>query len=332
MSIKNISLMSQGMIFLLALSILAGSFIVPTSRLAYAHTYSTTESAQFLSLVNQIRAETGLISINLENNNATLAQAHAVKASSLPDNSTIREIRERNSRIAATLDDGLNNLEKNVTSLASRSQGQTPQNEIQSINQAVMSLNDTLGEAITSRVEREEQDNATTWAMALADLTNTVLSNYGNATGSAFDLTNMSNMAETSSNTTNNNNNSPMTANSTSSMSNMTTTIVNTAAYQSAQYLANKSTLQLFNDMLKPLTLSSNNIMVNTTTASTSQEAASNLTADNNNITSSLNDLEAHLVQLRDEINNKASPNEVMMIAHTKIHPLLMQIYGLTPE
>jgi hypothetical protein len=222
-------------------------------------------------------------------------------------------------------------LEKNVTSLASGSQGQTPQNEIQSLNQAVMSLNDTLGEAITSRVEREEQDNATTWAMALADLTNTVLSNYANATGSAFDLTNMSNMAETSSNTTNNNNN-PMTANSTSSMSNMTTTIVNTAAYQSAQYLANKSTLQLFNDMLKPLTLSSNNTMVNTATASTSQEAASNLTADNNNITSSLNDLETHLVQLRDEINNKASPNEVMMIAHTKIHPLLMQIYGLTPE
>lgn len=331
MSIKNISLMSQGMIFLLALSILAGSFIVPTSRLAYAHTFSTTESAQFLSLVNQIRAETGLIAMNLENNNATLAQAHAVKASSLLDNSTIREIRERNSRIAATLDDGLNNLEKNVTSLASGSQGQTPQNEIQSLNQAVMSLNDTLGEAITSRVEREEQDNATTWAMALADLTNTVLSNYGNATGSAFDLTNMSNMAETSSNTTNNNNN-PMTANSTSSMSNMTTTIVNTAAYQSAQYLANKSTLQLFNDMLKPLTLSSNNTMVNTATASTSQEAASNLTADNNNITSSLNDLETHLVQLRDEINNKASPNEVMMIAHTKIHPLLMQIYGLTPE
>lgn len=323
--------MSQGMIFLLALSILAGSFIVPTSRLAYAHTFSTTESAQFLSLVNQIRAETGLIAMNLENNNATLAQAHAVKASSLLDNSTIREIRERNSRIAATLDDGLNNLEKNVTSLASGSQGQTPQNEIQSLNQAVMSLNDTLGEAITSRVEREEQDNATTWAMALADLTNTVLSNYGNATGSAFDLTNMSNMAETSSNTTNNNNN-PMTANSTSSMSNMTTTIVNTAAYQSAQYLANKSTLQLFNDMLKPLTLSSNNTMVNTATASTSQEAASNLTADNNNITSSLNDLETHLVQLRDEINNKASPNEVMMIAHTKIHPLLMQIYGLTPE
>ncbi len=80
--------------------------------------------------------------------------------------------------------------------------------------------------------------------------------------------------------------------------------------------------------MLKPLTQSANNIMGNNATTS----SASQQVTGSNNVTVSLNDLEANLMQLRDAINNEASPNEVMMIAHTKIHPLLMQIHGSTPE
>jgi hypothetical protein len=55
------------------------------------------------------------------------------------------------------------------------------------------------------------------------------------------------------------------------------------------------------------------------------------LTADNN-MTLRVNDLGTHLLQLRDDINSKASPNEVMMTVHVVIHPLLMQLYGLTIE
>src|SRR3712207_9371695 len=61
---------------------------------------------------------------SLENNNATLAQAHAEKASSLLDNSTLDEIWEVNTRIADSLETGLEHLEQNVTSLASGMQGQ----------------------------------------------------------------------------------------------------------------------------------------------------------------------------------------------------------------
>ena len=50
-------------------------------------------------------------------------------------------------------------------------------------------------EAVTVRVESDQQDNATMWALVLADLVNTVLSDYGNATGASFDLTEMSNIA-----------------------------------------------------------------------------------------------------------------------------------------
>jgi hypothetical protein len=305
--------------FPLLFLVLAGSFIFPVSHLVYAHTFSTSESAEFLSLTDQIRAETALVTINLENNNTTLAQAHAEKASSLLDNNTLSEVRERNNRIANSLETGLEQLVGNVTSpLTSASPEQMPQDRIQSINQTVMSLNDIMAEAVTARVESEQQNNATTWAMVLADLANVVLGDYGNATGSSFDLTDISNIAQ---------------ANATSSTSNMTTTtIVDTAAYQSAQYLVNNTILQLFNDTLKPLTVSSNGTSSNNNNATTMTQGGQDTSPATGNMTSDIDQLEANLLQLKDDINAKATPNEVMMTVHLNIHPLLMQSYGLTLE
>jgi hypothetical protein len=362
---QKISFMSYyHMRLLVVVFVLAGScFVFPASHLAFAHTFSISESADFLSLVDQIRAETGLVNMNLENNNnnLTLAQAHAAKASSLLDNNTLGEIREKNNRIADSLESGLKQLEGNVTSLASTSQGQQQISEdrIQSINQAVMSLNDTLAEAVTVRVESEQQNNATTWAMALADLVNVVLSNYGNATGAPFDLTNMAGMEgmemdrsgnmtmmnddqmQMSGNRSSSNNTMTMTADAaattTSSMSNMTATVVDESAYQSAQYLANNTTLRLFNDVLKPLTISADatstsNNNNNASMMTQEEQGGSTTVNNNNNMTSNIDKLEAGLLQLRDNINGKATPNEVMITAHVNIHPLIMQIYGLTTE
>ena len=316
--IRKIPFMLYSIRFPLVFLVLAGSFIFPVSHLVYAHTFSTSESAEFLSLTDQIRGETALVTMNLENNNATLAQAHAEKASSLLDNNTLSEIRERNNRIANSLETGLEQLVGNVSSLASASPGQMPQDRIESTNQAVMSLNDIMAEAVTARVESEQQNNATTWAMVLADLVNVVLSDYGNATGSSFDLTDISNIAE---------------ANATSSTSNMTTTtIVDTAAYQSAQYLANNTILQLFNDTLKPLTMSSNGTSSDNNNATTIMQGGQGTSSAAGNMTSDIEQLEASLLQLKDDFNGKATPNEVMMTAHLTIHPLLIQSYGLTLE
>ena len=321
MRMRKIPFMLYSMRFPLVFLVLAGSFLIPLSHLVYAHTFSTSESAEFLSLTDQIRAETALVTINLENNNATLAQAHAEKASSLLDNNTLSEVRERNNRIANSLESGLEQLVGNVTSLASTSLGQMPQDRIQSTNQAVMSLNDIMAEAVTARVESEQQNNVTTWAMVLADLVNVVLSDYGNATGSSFDLTDISNIAQ---------------ANTTSSTSNMTTTttttIVDTAAYQSAQYLVNNTILQLFNDTLKPLTTSSNGTSSDNNNATTITQGGQDTSPAAGNMTSDIHQLEANLLELKDDINGKATPNEVMMTAHLNIHPLLMQSYGLTLE
>ena len=318
MRMRKIPFMLYNMRFPLVFLVLAGSFIFPLSHLVYAHTFSTSESAEFLSLTDQIRAETALVTINLENNNTTLAQAHAEKASSFLDNNTLSEVRERNDRIANSLETGLEQLVGNVTSsLASTSLGQMPQDRIQSTNQAVMSLNDIMAEAVTARVESEQQNNVTTWAMVLADLVNVVLSDYGNATGSSFDLTDISNIAQ---------------ANATSSTSNMTTTIVDTAAYQSAQYLVNNTILQLFNDTLKPLTTSSNGTSSDNNNPTTITQGGQDTSPAAGNMTSDIHQLEANLLQLKDDINGKATPNEVMMTVHLNIHPLLMQSYGLTLE
>lgn len=331
--------------YLLLLFILASSLLTPAGHLAYAHTFSTSESAEFLSLVDQIKAETALVTMNLENNNATLAQAHAEKAATLLDNSTVSEIRERNNRIADSMIAGLEQLEENATSLASGMQGQqqVPQDRIQTINDTVASLNDILAEAVTVRIESEQQNNATTWAMVLADLTNVVLSNYGNATGAAFDLTDMANLAEmegegahTASEGINNN---TTLGNATASNVTTSTIIVDEVSYQTAQYLASNTLLQLFNDMLKPLTTTSagaNGTMGNNSDngATVQQQQLENDTLSNsdNNATAGIEELEMSLLQLRDYVNSKASPREVMTIPHLEIHPMLIQLYGLTPE
>jgi len=357
---RKVSLMSyNSALLVLAVSVIAGSLLIPANNyLAYAHTFSTSESAEFLSLVEQIRAETALVSMNLQNNDVALAQAHAEKVSGLLTNSTLDEIYEVNTRIASDLESSLEQIESNLTSLASSTpQGQMiPQDRIQSINGVVTSIDDLLAEAVTVRVESDQRNNATTWALALADLVNVVLSDYGNATGS-FDLTDMRNMAGMEgmemghANGTNNatmmmdntqmqmsensiDNNTAIQANSTSSssMGNMTTTnnIVNQAAYQSAQHISNTTIIQLFTETLKPLTLSANGASTelgNATVAATGEEQQTQA----RNLPSSIDELEAHLLLLRDNIANKASPTEVMRTAHLQIHPLLMQIYGLNP-
>ena len=345
MKTRKISFMPYGLRFLLVSLILAGSFMFPASHMAYAHTFSTSESAHFLSLVDQIKAETALVTMNLENNsNVTLARAHAEKASSLMNNSTLDEIREVNNRIADSLETGLAQLEENVTSLALVMQGQqqVPQDRIQTINDTVTSLNDILAEAITVRVESDQLNNATTWAMVLADLTNVVLSNYGNSTGAAFDLTDMANLAEmqgeAAHTVSEGINNNTMPGNATASNVTTNTIIVDEAAYQTAQYLSSNTMLQLFNDMLRPLTTTSTG--ANGTTGNNSENGATvqqqldndTFSTSESNATVSIEELEMSLLQLSDYVNSKASPREVMAIPHLEIHPMLIQLYGLTPE
>ncbi len=89
----------------------------------------------------------------------------------------------------------------------------------------------------------------------------------------------------------------------------------------------------MFNDTLKPLTLSSNETSTDNNNATTmTQESQNSSTIQVGNMVSDIDKLEAGLIQLKDDINGKATPNEVMITAHVNIQPLLMQIYGLVLE
>jgi hypothetical protein len=115
-------------------------------------------------------------------------------------------------------------------------------------------------------------------------------------------MTSMGSMSMSSSSNNNNDNMSPNTAK-----------IKNQISYQSAQFLANRTLVDLFNNKLKMMTSTNSNVASPSTTPTRAQ----------------VDQIESGISALRNAINSKVSPQEVMMIVHGKIHPLLIQIYQL---
>jgi hypothetical protein len=274
-------------------------------QLVYAHTFSGSESASFLSLFHKIRVESELVLDNV--GNATLARQHAENAAKAIDNQTIDEIAERNNRIANDLSSLLQELQ---TAAAS-----TPI-DAASINNIVSNLDATLGEAVSVRIEQEQLNNSTLQAIVLANVIDEVLRNYGSALDVGFDMTNMSLMDEMMMQENNNSstcNSSGMEGHSMQMEANTSSsTVVNMSAYQSAQAFANKS-LEIFQNDLKPLSPQSG-------------------TAEGNNSSNqmvAISQIENSLVKLQQAISNKAPPEDIMMIVHAEIHPNMQIAYNL---
>jgi hypothetical protein len=261
------------------------------------------------------------------------------------------EIAEENQRIADELTTAVNGLQK-ISSSSSEKQ-------LQNVNQLVSDINATLGEAVSIRTEQRQGEDSSNFLekgieflrgifgggneeaedkgnrditiqpLAFADLVDSVLINYGNAYAVGFDMTNMSNMAmignnsipspmamsnpATGSNSGASNTNMNMNLMNRSS-NNMTEhggemntgySLVNVSDYQSANALATKA-FEVFNAKLKHTMMS-----------------------NNKNVTAYVTNLENGLTQLNDSIAKKASPQDVMMIVHTQIHPNLLGAFDL---
>ena len=263
---------------------------------AYAHNFSPIESAAFLSLVTQLQAESELVETNLANNNISLAREHANKVTALLTSNITEEIAERNERVAKELDTAINDL-RDTTNSFSASSSLTPSQHKQ-IDQLVNDIDAILGEAVTTRIDLEQRDNATIQAIAFAESIDNILTNYGNAFSVEFDMFVMSNM-DTMRMASGN-------ISSTSTSFNTTTTpaskLANMSDYQSAQTLATK-VLEIFNSELKPL-------------------------APGNSDTF-MTKLEDSLAELGTSIKNKAQSMEIMEIIHEQIHPNLGKAYNL---
>jgi len=312
----------------------------------YGHLFTQDETAIFMAVVDQVQIELELVLTNLENNNVSLAQNHAYKSVPLTSK-VISEIAEDNQRLAADLVRALNDLQNISTSSKSNQQ---------EVRQLVADLDKRLEEAKSIRIAQVQPsssfldraieflgqifggsndevssaqiENSRTEALALAELIDAVLINYGKAYRVGYDMTNISNMIMIGSNdsassmmmdnlvTGNNADTATMNMNmNTHSMNTSDASVsnhqgemngpyllANITDYQSAQTLATKA-LQFFKSDL------------------------ANKESDNNIVF--ITKLENGLTRLIDSIANKASPLDVMIIAHSEIHPNLLAAFNL---
>jgi hypothetical protein len=311
----------------------------------FAHQFTPNETATFVSTVYQLQVELELVSTNLANNNSSLAQNHAGKASTLLTQRILAEIAEDNPKLASDLNNRLVELQT-ITS--------TSTGKVQSTSQVVNDLNERLSEDALVRMAQLQPDssnflqgltktlgsmlagddkeireqNAKTEALALANVIDSILVNYGNAYQVGFDMTNMSNMVMPIENDNavpivmNNSSdgqmsatsNMNMTAHSVNTPSNAITQhdnemndgylLVNVSDYQSAQALVIKAS-KIFNEKLRFPEM------------------------NNKNITGFITNLENGLTQLNNVVTNRDSPMDVMMVVHTTIHPNLLEAFGL---
>ena len=108
-------------------------------------------------------------------------------------------------------------------------------------NQSISDVDAVIDEAITSRIDAEQRENATIQATALGDIINTLLNSYGYAFSVGFDMGNMSQMA----------------SGIEGASSNKSYSLVNVTDYQSAQALARMAS-DIFNTELKNLASTNN--------------------------------------------------------------------------
>ncbi|MGB7676594.1 MAG: hypothetical protein WBL54_08735 [Nitrososphaeraceae archaeon] len=313
----------------------------------YGHLFTSNETATFVGILDQVQAELELVVTNLENNNLSLAQSHAIKATSLLTPKIMIEITEDNPRLTSDLRRAVSQLQnmsspsesqlKSVSQLVNDLNKRLDQDAIVRIAQLQPTSSNFLEGALKSlgsifggsNTNEERDEDTKLQAIAFANVIDGMLINYGKAYRVGFDMTNMSNMVMIGNNsspssmvmsnpvTGNNSGASNMNLNMNSmnsSFNNMTGhagemntgySLVNVSDYQSAQALATKA-FEVFSAKLKHTTMT-----------------------NNKNVTGFVTNLENGLTQLDDSIANKASPLDVMMIVHTKIHPNLLEAFNL---
>lgn len=195
-------------------AILLGSAAVPGPvNRAYAHTFHGNENVDFLTMVQQIKVETSLAGNNTSDKE--VADHHMEHAAEALSNSTLKEIEERNHRIAADLPSSIEQLKTAINSGAS----------LADIKQDVQAVSDLLDEAVDVRIENSQVTNATIQASVVANLVNEALEHYGEAVGYKGNMTDMASLNKDAS----------------GAQAAGAATVVSVANYQSSQAFAEKA-------------------------------------------------------------------------------------------
>ena len=243
----------------------------------FAHTFIQNSDADLIAKIQEFKVESKLIAINISDNK--ISQWHIAKSQEYWGVNEMNTLSQQNATLATSLSTAINDL----YSLSSNTNSDPT-----IASQKSDMLNQLLDQVESTEISNSVQNNATVQSLAIINVLNQVLTDYGDAIGSNVDLTNMANMNMSSM--------SGMQSGSMSSMngmSGMSSTIVNQAAYQSAQELMTVSQ-SMFQD-LKPI----------------SPPSASPY----------LDKVGTALGNLQQAIGTKESGNDVMMIVHVQIHP-----------
>src|SRR5688572_23817018 len=125
--------------------------VLSLSGYAHGHTFTSTEDASFLSLMDDLKSI--ILLIEAEKDNTTLVTEYANKASLLLNSLTMKEINEKNQRLGTS-------LSSSITELRSASK------EIRDV-ETVM-INDIIDEIISARIDKYDLENATIQSLAIS--------------------------------------------------------------------------------------------------------------------------------------------------------------------
>ncbi|HKU49548.1 MAG TPA: hypothetical protein VJP79_06335, partial [Nitrososphaera sp.] len=133
--------------------------LTAASKNAYAHSFSGDESADFLAIVEEMKAELQLIKSNAATN-STLAAEHVEHGLEHLTNDTLKEISERNERLGRELPASLNELQESIES------GNFTAADV---DQRISEIGDLLDETVQVRIDQAQMNNSTVQALVLAN-------------------------------------------------------------------------------------------------------------------------------------------------------------------
>ena len=319
------------------------------SPLVLGHNFSPDESAKFLGLVDIIKGEAQSVQDDLASKNVSLANQHANRALALVTDNVTKEIAERNPRLS-------DDLKTTLITLKTSSEPTSNPSTANDINFTVSDLNGILDEIVTARIDPEELSNSTIQALRLVEILDGVLRNYGDAYAVGFDMTNMSMMMGDGGGGMSSMDMDGVGMSSMSSMDmgnvgvggNMSSggnkigTQVGAPTAEGAPIGIQKQSEPSMGGMsmsMGDMSSSQQYKLVNMTDYHTAKILAQKVQELFNNrlVNASIsgtpatvtNDITAAFQELSSSINDIASPMDIMMIVHTKIHPNLITAFGL---
>jgi hypothetical protein len=264
-------------LFILPTVIIAAAINSQFNQILHAHDFSTTDESLLVTLVEQIKTETQLVSTNFLSNENASAMEHARSAAKL-----------------------MKDLDDNMTQAK-------PSSDI-------------------TQIYDNGQRNSTTFALVVANIVDEILRKYASAFDIGYDLTNMSNMGTT--------------------MMNMTTMMMampigNNSSSPSMSMAMSSDTnhSNMFREDLNSSAATENNlVLVEKYDYETAQVLSDNIDKEFSsqlrprspvNETANLDILENGLQELKQAVNRKATPEDLMNIVHIQIHPRLQNVYDL---